>query len=340
MNNKEDKPNENHVSKQYINMKNIMILIPSALATILCTVQCYPEDRVYRLVKQDTDTGDNSLYYPEKPIENIDTGDGFAPEGYELVWSDEFDSPASLSSKWRFEEGGTGWGNEELQYYCADGIYSPTGQETARISDGSLLITAYKIRPSASSDNREYISTRMNSKESWTYGYFEMRAKLPAVRGTWPAFWMLSQDGNYDVSDGGGELDIMEWVGNEPDKVWFSAHCQHVTTGSGEYYRDPATGKDYPHTASIDIVDPGSQFHCFGMEWTHEYVRAFLDGEEYYYAPNPIPDSSDETWWPFDKDYYLKLNLAIGGGWGGDVDPDFSSAVYEIDWVRVFQKNE
>lgn len=322
-------------------MKRIFNLLLGAMLLTL-NAQCCPDDPVYAMNAQSSNSDDTGggLYYPQKPEKPADTKDGYAPEGYSLVWNDEFNDKSSLSREWYFEKGGTGWGNNELQYYCLNGVYTPTGQETARIAGGSLLITAYKVEPSAASDNREYVSTRMNTNKSWKYGYIEMRAKLPAVKGTWPAFWMLSKDGNYDVSKGGGELDIVEWVGNEPDKAWFSSHCQHVTTGSNEQYTDPVTGEKYGHTASIDIEDAGTEFHCFGMEWTHEYIKAFLDGVQYYYAPNPKPGENDIYWWPFDKEYYIKLNLAIGGGWGGEVAPNFTSATYEIDWVRVYQKTE
>lgn len=259
------------------------------------------------------------------------------PEGYKLVWSAEFNDSTPLTDDWIFEIGGKGWGNNEDQYYCAGGVFEPTGHQTAKVEDGALHITAYKIEPSEASDNRSYVSTRMNTWNSWQYGYIEMRAKLPEVQGTWPAFWMLPKDGKYDIKNGGGELDIMEWVGNEPETVWFSAHSQKVTTKSEGRYIDPATGLGYRHSEGIAIATPG-EYHTYGMEWTHEYVKAYFDGVQYYYAPNPKPDENDVTAWPFDKEYYIKLNLAIGGSWGGYIDPDFTTATYEIDWVRVYQK--
>lgn len=311
------------------------------MAAVAMGMACAPNEIIYKVGSEESAGGDGGgIYYPPKPSEDDgdDTGDGFAPDGYRLVWHDEFNNPGTLRTEWKFEKGGTGWGNGELQYYCDNGRYAPTGQETARISGGTLKLTAYKIIPSASSDNKEYISTRMNTRKGWKYGYIEMRAKLPVIEGSWPAFWMLPSDGKYHIADGGGELDIMEWVGNSPDKVHFSAHCQHVTRNSGEYYINPETGaQDYPHSRFTSIVNPGD-WHCYAMEWTHEYVKAFLDGREYYYAGNVKPDENDETWWPFDKEYYLKLNLAIGGSWGGSVDPNFESVTYEVDWVRVYQK--
>lgn len=274
--------------------------------------------------------------------------DGFAPAGYSLVWSDEFTDGEDLSDKWTFESGGTGWGNDELQYYCANGVYSRTGQQTAFVSDGTLKIKAYKVTPRSDTDNCSYISARMSTKDRWKYGYIEMKAKLPVEAGTWSAFWMLPNPNKYpswvrDESCKGGELDIMEYVPNDnPDVYYFSAHSYNATPEAGRSsgYDDPTTGKHYPYYGQTDISNPGGKWHYFGMEWTHTYVKAFMDGQQFYYAPNPFPnyqpaDSNPD--WGFDKDFYIKLNLAIGGSWGGAVDKNFSESTYEIDWSRVYQ---
>lgn len=318
-------------------MKKLSTAIIAACAGILCPA-CGPDDPTYHADLEGGDSNSEIPYYPSKPAGDVDTRDGYAPEGYKLVWSDEFNDRSSLARNWYFEEGATGWGNDELQYYCPGGVFSSSGLTTADVTDGKLLITAYKVTPSDASDNASYVSTRMNTTRGWKYGYVEMRAKLPGVGGCWPAFWMLLKDGPSWIGDGGGELDIMEWVANEPEMVHFSAHSKNVTAGSGNFYTDPATGEKYPHSKGTAIENPTTEYHCFGMEWTHEYIRAFLDGKEYYYGPNPLPTATDTSWWPFDQEYYIKLNLAVGGSWGGAVDPAFSSATYEIDWVRVYQK--
>ena len=271
----------------------------------------------------------------------------FPPAGYEIAWRDEFNGH-SISSAWEFESGGD-WGGEEeekeLQYYCPDGIYTPTGQNTAYVSGGSLKIKAYKITPSQSSEWQEYISARMQTKPRryrWQYGYIEMRAKLPTTAGCWPAFWMLQADGNPDVTDDsdptGGEIDIMEYVPNEDEhQVFFSAHSYNANaTDHWSTYEEPETGALYSYCQSSYLYDPAS-WHTYSMLWTDQYILGFRDGVEYFYVPNPTPDVPDLATWPFDKKYYLKLNLAIGGSWGGDPDPDFTSATYEIDWVRVYQ---
>ena len=318
-----------------------------ALGTLVI-VACSGKDPVYWFDagSESGGAGSNVPYYPTKPSGQdtpVDPQDGFAPAGYNLKWSDEFDSQVQLYSDWHFEQGGTGWGNAELQYYCPGGIYDPTGQQTAFVSDGTLKIKAYKITPSASSDNKEYISTRMNTNQGWQLGYMEMRAKMPMVKGCWPAFWMLPIDGPYwvrDPSGKGAEIDIMEFVpGDDPKTVWFSAHSYNATGEAGENtgYVDPVSGKKYRYTDDVHVEDP-QNWHCYGLEWTHEYIKGFFDGKEYFYAPNPTPNAVDFFTWPFDQKMNLKLNLAIGGAWGGTPAAGFTDATYEIDWVRVYQK--
>jgi len=316
---------------------------------VLTLAACSGEDPVYWFDPAATGTsaGSNIPYYPDKPSDKgdtpVDPSDGFTPAGYHLVWSDEFESQVKLYSNWSFEQGGTGWGNNELQYYCDGGIYEPTGQQTASVSDGTLKIRAYKVTPSYASDNCEYISARMNTKEGWVHGYIEMRARLPKTMGCWSAFWMLPTDGpSYvrDESRTGAEIDIMEYVpGDAPNNVYFSAHSYNATGEAGRDtgYVDPVTGIKYSYSDHIRISDPG-EWHCYGMEWTHEYIRAYCDGVEYFYAPNPVPNTVDTATWPFDQKMYIKLNLAIGGTWGGTPAPGLNGETYEIDWVRVYQK--
>ena len=322
-------------------LKNIII---SALA-IATLAACSGKDPVYWFEAGSSGggAGSNVPYYPTKPTDGgtVAPTDGFAPAGYNLVWSDEFDSQVALYSNWTFEQGGTGRGNKELQYYCPGGVYEPTGQQTAFVSDGTLKIKAYKIAPSHSSDNCEYISTRMNTKDSWQHGYIEMRARMPLTKGCWPAFWMLLKDGpSYvrDASRTGAEIDILEFVpGDDPNTIYFSAHSYNATPEAGKTtgYVDPSTGKKYSYCQYRQIPDPGN-WHCYGMEWTHNHIRGFCDGEEYFYIPNPTPDVDDPATWPFDQKFYLKLNLAVGGSWGGTPDANFTEETYEVDWVRVY----
>lgn len=316
---------------------------------MLVLMSCTRKDPVYWFDAGSSDgaAGSNIPYYPEKPSsggeEDGEETKGYAPQGYDLVWSDEFDSQSNMYSKWSFEKGGTGWGNEELQYYCGNGVYSPTGQQTASVSNGTLKIKAYKITPSSSSANREFISARLNTKEGWEHGYVEMRARLPMTKGCWSAFWMLPLDGPYNVLDPSGwgaEIDIMEYVpGDNAKAVYFSAHSHNATPAAGKDtgYTDPTTHKLYSYCQAGNVSLPNN-WHCYGMEWTHEFIRGYIDGTEYFYAPNPMPDTPNQFFWPFDQKFYLKLNLAIGGSWGGTPAADFTEDTYEIDWVRVYQK--
>lgn len=331
------------------NQTSVMKRLLFAALSMLALMACSGEDPVYWFEAGSSNgaAGSQIPYYPEKPSNQGNDiekpADGYAPQGYSLVWSDEFDSQARLYSNWSFEKGGTGWGNQELQYYCDGGVYTPTGQQTAQVSDGTLKIKAYKIVPSASSSNCEFISARMNSKQGWEHGYIEMKARLPMTRGCWSAFWMLPLEGPFNVQDPsgwGGEIDIMEFVpGDTSKKIYFSAHSHNATPAAGKDtgYTDPVTNTLYSYCQAGN-VPLANNWHCYGMEWTHEYIKGYVDGKQYFYAPNPDPDSVDQYAWPFDQKFYLKLNLAIGGSWGGTPAGNFTEDTYEIDWVRVYQK--
>ena len=282
------------------------------------------------------------------------------PAGYSLVWCDEFNAGESLTgdgSLWTFEEGGggDGWGNNEAQFYCADGAITINGTsyKTAEVSsDGTLKIMATKLKgvPKSRKPNGcDYISARMNTKASWQYGYIEMRAKLPVKEGCWSAFWMLPRYGSSYVRDSsmdGGELDILEHVpvdAEEQNKIYFSAHSYYTTkeTYENDYahyvdYIDPVTGTHYGYSGNGTVSTP-AEWHTYSMLWTGEFVRAFIDGEEYYYAPNPYPGTVNLPYWGFNQEFYIKLNLAVGGDWGGTPASDFGTQTFEIDYVRVYQ---
>jgi beta-glucanase (GH16 family) len=241
--------------------------------------------------------------------------------GYTLVWNDEFNSPANgqkslpKQSKWSFEEGKHGWGNNELQNY----VPGVAGTDTcAFVSNGTLKIVAQK-------HNSEVISARMNTNADWLYGYFEARLKLPQGKGTWPACWMLPR--NFNLWPDDGEIDIMEEVGFRPDWVSSSIHCK-------AYYHSIGTQK----TAEKFIDAAELSFHVYAVEWTPDYIRGYADGESYFEFVNDKTGNRDT--WPFNAPFYLKLNLAWGGNWGGaeGVDENILPAIYEIDYVRIFQK--
>lgn len=243
------------------------------------------------------------------------------PAGYTLVWQDEFNESSNglpLTSKWWYETAEPGWVNNELQTYIA-------GRKgdivTADVSDGTLKIRAIK-------DGNRVYSARINTTSNWTYGYFEARLKLPKGKGTWPAFWMMPS-----VWSGwpeGGEIDIMEHVGCVPTEVSSSIHCK-------SYYHAINTQK----TAARKVPGVMDEFHTYALEWTETYIKTYVDGKVlFYYNPDDYPQGRTADTWPFNKPFELKLNLAWGGDWGGMLGIDESAlpATYEIDYVRVFQK--
>jgi len=242
------------------------------------------------------------------------------PAGYVLVWQEEFNSSETGlpdTGQWWYETGDGGWGNNELQDYVA-GTYK--GQKIAQVADGKLTITAQKI-------DGKVRSVRMNTSKSWTYGYFEARLKLPKGKGTWPAFWMMPK--NFTGWPKDGEIDIMEHVGYHQDYVSSSIHCTAYVHSNGTQ----KTKERYLKGAT-------DEFHVYALEWTPEYIRSYVDGEQlFYYKPEDHGKRNYDTW-PFDNPFYLKLNLAWGGNWGGamGIDESCLPAVYEIDYVRVFQK--
>lgn len=239
------------------------------------------------------------------------------PQGYTLIWQDEFNDASSLPdpAKWWYESGGHGWGNHELQTY----VEGFRGTDTcAVVSDGTLKIILKKA-------GDDVYSIRMNTYESWTYGYFEARMKLPAGKGTWPAFWMMPKNGK--TWPGDGEIDIMEEVGYDPNVVHSTIHCEAYN-----HRKNTQKGKN------ILVPAAQSDFHVYAVEWTEDIIKGYVDEECYFTFENDKTGNKDT--WPFNTPFYLKLNLAWGGDWGGakGIDETALPTVFEIDYVRVYQK--
>lgn len=235
---------------------------------------------------------------------------------YKLVWNDEFDSGTEPNtSLWWYETGGGGWGNNELQHYVKGSV---DGAQLAEVNNGMLNIHCQKIGSTV-------YSIRINTQQSWKYGYFEARLRLPKGKGTWPAFWMMPK--NFTAWPDDGEIDIMEEVGYNPNYVSSSIHCKSFNHGIG-------TQK----TKEILVPTAQEEFHIYALEWTEDYIRTYVDGKELFYFPND--KKGDKNTWPFNAPFYLKLNLAWGGNWGGaqGIDESALPALYQIDYVRVFQK--
>lgn len=259
--------------------------------------------------------GSSSLSDPSSPTSS-------AP-GWRQVWGDEFDvDGAPDPARWSYAVGGHGWGNKELQYYTED------RRENARVEDGLLLITARL----ESWEENKYTSARLISqgKGDFQYGRIEIRAKLPDGVGTWPAVWMMPSD--WQFSDGGwpdiGEIDIIEHVGYDPGRVHASAH-------SRDYQWQKGTQK----TGVAEIPTATTAFHVYALEWSPDRIEVSVDGDPFFTYDN---EGLGPTKWPYDKPFYLILNLAVGGEWGSvkGIDDRAFPQTLVIDYVRVFQRPE
>jgi len=242
---------------------------------------------------------------------------------WQLVWSDEFDEDGLPdANKWGYDVGGHGWGNKELQYYTS------ARKENARVENGHLIIEARKD----AWEGREYTSARLVSKGKgdWTYGRFEVRAKLPTGRGTWPAIWMLPTHRDYGGWPDGGEIDIMEHVGFDPNVIHASVHTK-------SYHHSIGTQK----TAKIKVETARTEFNTYAVEWTPEDIRAFVNEKHYFTFKNERIKNSAAGYkqWPFDKPFHILLNIAVGGTWGGQkgVDKTIWPQRMEVDYVRVYR---
>jgi beta-glucanase (GH16 family) len=234
------------------------------------------------------------------------------------VWADEFDGSTVNTAKWTFETGGSGWGNNELQYY--------SNGSNSRIENGNLIIEARK----ESSNGRDYTSSRMitRGKGDWLYGRFIVRAKLPKGRGTWPAIWMLSTDNTYGNWPASGEIDIMEHVGYDPGNVHFSIHSQ-------AYNHIINTQK----TATKYVASAMDDFHTYRLDWTPFAIRGYIDDAQYFEFTN---QNQGYSAWPFNKRFFMILNVAVGGNWGGvqGVDNNIFPQSMQVDYVRVYKMIE
>nr|WP_297783627.1 glycoside hydrolase family 16 protein [uncultured Allomuricauda sp.] len=236
----------------------------------------------------------------------------------ELTMSDEFDNDgAPNSSIWGFDigTGENGWGNQELQYYT-------NRSENVQVQNGVLLITARE----ESFEGSQYTSARLVTKDLFEqkYGRFEARIRLPYGQGIWPAFWMLGADIDENPWPGAGEIDIMEYRGQNPTVLIGSVHGPGYSGGN-------AISKEY--TLVNDRFDTG--FHIFGIEWGPEYVNFYVDDVLY----NQITPEDVTGSWVFDKPFYILMNLAVGGNFVGspNEETEFPQTML-VDYVRVYKE--
>ena len=254
----------------------------------------------------------------------------YAPEGYQLVWQDEFDGNYGYAPNengvprtelnpdyWTHEVKSAGWVNHELQNYVNH--KTPEGKLVTELRNGKLRITALK-------ENGKVYSGRVYAKvkEGWRYGYIEASIKLPKGKGTWPAFWMMPV--NYRSWPADGEIDIMEEVGYHPDYVSSSLHANAHVHSNGTQV-----------THEMKCAGAEGEFHTYAMLWTAKNITTYVDGKVQLSYDNRGLGRDD---WPYDDPFYVIFNLAWGGDWGGaqGVDESALPATMEVDYIRVFQK--
>lgn len=246
--------------------------------------------------------------------------------GWTLAWSDEFNVDGLPdATKWDYDtdRNAVGWFNNELQYYAR------SRPENARVEGGRLIITARKeaLRTAPDYGGQQYTSARLvtRGKASWTYGFFEVRARMPCGQGTWPAIWTLGTGGRWPED---GEIDILEQTGWNKTEVLGTVHTRAYNYVNGSLGVGRGT--------STQVPDACGAFHNYQLTWTADRIEIGVDDVVYMVFDNP--KTGDTTRWPFDNPQYLILNLAIGGVLGGTVDPAFTTQQMEVDHVRVYRR--
>ena len=233
--------------------------------------------------------------------------------GEQLIWSDEFNNDgAPSSSKWTYDIGGNGWGNGEYQFYTAR-------PENVIVENGYLKIIAKR----ENYGGKEFTSARLISQNlfEFQYGRVEIRAKLPQGAGTWPALWMLGANFSSSGWPTCGEMDIMEHWGSNQNIISGATHT-------------PSSYGNTVNKGEVNIPGVSEDFHLYGINWSSEKLEFTVDGSVFY-TYNP-PVKNDSTW-PFDQDFFLICNVAMGSFWE-TVDPNFVESTMEVDYIRVYQE--
>ncbi len=239
---------------------------------------------------------------------------GIYAQNWQLVWADDFSGSTIDASTWEFETGPT---NDNVHYYT-------NRIENAKIVDGKLQLIALEESYMGYNYTSALIKTR--AARHWRYGRIEASIKLPGTPGFVPAFWMLPIDNMYGWWPFSGEIDIMEHPSNEITKIYGTVH-----TASYNLFSGPSP----PQGSVIDIPDAESAFHLYAAEWTDEKIDFYVDDQKYYTFFN---DNGASDTWPFDKPFFMILNVAVGGGWVGTPNENtIFPAVMEVDFVRVYQ---
>ena len=231
-----------------------------------------------------------------------------------LIWSDEFDGTVLNLDNWTYELGDgcpnlCGWGNNELQEYTDD---------NHRLENGMLIISAKK------GSNSNYTSSRIitKGKKEFQYGRIEARVKVPSGAGMWPAFWALGNDIETNSWPNCGEIDIVEYVGKNPGQIFTSVHT-------------PSSYGNTVNSMITNVPNVEEDFHNYAVEWNENFIDFFFDDIRVY---TYFVQTKNQNTWPFNKPFFLIINLAVGGNFGGPVASDLVfPRDYFIDYVRVYQ---
>ena len=297
------------------------------------------KDRDSKLIWSTADTTDTSYSNPSLFGRGIffKTGSASAPEASDkgksladtfkelgstgkgtkkLVWADEFSKDGDPDpANWAYDAPDAGKYNHELQTYT-------DSRKNSYVKDGNMYIHAEK------DSTGQWTSARLftSEKQAWTYGYIEFRARMPSGKGTWPALWMMPQNSSYGAWPSSGEIDVMEFVGYLPDTVHTSCHTL-------AYYWRTNSQK----TRAGSLKGMSDSFHNYAIEWNDKGIFWYVDDAPFYYFLND--GAGTYKTWPFNKRFYLIMNLAMGGDWGGQqgMDPKMTQADMVVDYVRVYQ---
>jgi beta-glucanase (GH16 family) len=237
------------------------------------------------------------------------------PDGWNLIWHDEFDGQTIDTQNWTYDLGAGGWGNGEAQYYTSR-------PENARLENGMLVIEARQEKY----EDSYYTSARLKTQglQNFQYGRIEARLKVPSGKGLWPAFWMLGSSFNGSNWPDCGEIDIMEYIGKEPDLILGTLH--------GPGYSG-ALGISAWNRQTYNIAD---DYHTYAIEWEADEIRWYYDGAQYHTVTRM--DVGDREW-VFEQPFFIILNLALGGQLPGPIGLDtVFPTQYLVDYVRVYER--
>ena len=258
----------------------------------------------------------NDDTYVFVPSDGYETPDSYT--GYSKTWQDEFNGATLDLTSWGFDVGGSGWGNNELEYYTNN------RPENIFLSNGKLVIQDKK----ESFSGREYTSSRIltKGKREFTFGRIDIRAKLPVAKGLWPALWMLGKKIDQTSWPACGEIDIMELIGKEPNKVYGTMHWGSAVSNHQSY------GTSY----TLSSGDFSQKFHVYSIVWELDKLEIFIDDVSFCKFDKSRVGSAA---YPFNEPFFFIFNVAVGGDWPGS--PDASTTFPQqmlVDYVRVFKK--